>query len=119
YRNVPLADIQDRLDKLHPVAMRLEMKEAINGCYLIDDTYNNDLAGLAIALDFQANQPKRGSRTLILSDLLESGLSEAALYSQVALLLQNHDIDKLIGIGQTISHHKLKFSCEAVFYNST
>ncbi|MBB6609967.1 bifunctional UDP-N-acetylmuramoyl-tripeptide:D-alanyl-D-alanine ligase/alanine racemase [Pontibacter sp. Tf4] len=119
YRNVPLAEIQDRLDRLHPVAMRLEMKEAINGCYLIDDTYNNDLAGLAIALQFLANQPQRGKRTIILSDLLESGLSEAALYSQVALLVQNHHVDKVIGIGPTISHHGLKFAGEAVFYSST
>ncbi|OKL41130.1 bifunctional UDP-N-acetylmuramoyl-tripeptide:D-alanyl-D-alanine ligase/alanine racemase [Pontibacter flavimaris] len=119
HRGLPLSEIQDRLDRLHPVAMRLEMKEAINGCYLIDDTYNNDLAGLAIALDLLANQPQRGKRTVILSDLLESGLSEAALYSQVALLIQNRGIDKVIGIGPTISHHQLKFSGEALFYGST
>ncbi|MER2999419.1 bifunctional UDP-N-acetylmuramoyl-tripeptide:D-alanyl-D-alanine ligase/alanine racemase [Pontibacter populi] len=119
YREVPFAEIQDRLDKLHPVAMRLEMKEAINGCYLIDDTYNNDLAGLAIALDLLANQPQRVKHTVILSDLLESGLSEEALYSQVATLIMNRDIDKVIGIGPTISHHKLKFAGKAEFYSST
>jgi Alr-MurF fusion protein len=64
------------MDRLQPVAMRLEMKEAINGCYLIDDTYNNDLAGLSIALDLLASQPRRRRRTLILSDLLESGMAE-------------------------------------------
>ncbi|NDK56860.1 bifunctional UDP-N-acetylmuramoyl-tripeptide:D-alanyl-D-alanine ligase/alanine racemase [Pontibacter fetidus] len=119
YREVPFAEIQDRLDKLHPVAMRLEMKEAINGCYLIDDTYNNDLAGLAIALDLLANQPQRGKRTIILSDLLESGLSEDALYSQVALLISNRDVDKVIGIGPTISQHQLEFSGIAEFYHNT
>ncbi|MBC5775983.1 bifunctional UDP-N-acetylmuramoyl-tripeptide:D-alanyl-D-alanine ligase/alanine racemase [Pontibacter sp. KCTC 32443] len=119
YRNVPFAEIQDRLDRLHPVAMRLEMKEAINGCYLIDDTYNNDLAGLAIALDLLANQPQRVRHTIILSDLLESGLPEEALYGQVAALIKNHGVEKVIGIGPTISHHKTKFSDAAVFYSST
>ncbi|MEJ8758669.1 bifunctional UDP-N-acetylmuramoyl-tripeptide:D-alanyl-D-alanine ligase/alanine racemase [Pontibacter sp. H259] len=119
YRQVPVAEIQDRLDRLHPVAMRLEMKEAINGCYLIDDTYNNDLAGLAIALDLLANQPQRGKRTIILSDLLESGLSEEELYSQVATFIKAHQVDKVIGIGPTISKHQAKFDASVAFYHST
>ncbi|MCX2741320.1 bifunctional UDP-N-acetylmuramoyl-tripeptide:D-alanyl-D-alanine ligase/alanine racemase [Pontibacter anaerobius] len=118
HRRLPLSEIQDRLDRLHPVAMRLEMKEAINGCYLIDDTYNNDLAGLAIALDLQANQPQRGQRTLILSDVLESGLPEEQLYRKVAELVQAHKVQRLIGIGPTISKYKHLFS-QAGFYTST
>lgn len=119
YRNVPLAEIQDRLDRLHPVAMRLEMKEAINGCYLIDDTYNNDLAGLAIALDLQAGQFNKRKRTVILSDLLESGLPEEALYSQVAALLQAHQVERVFGVGPKISKYAGKFGATATFYNST
>ncbi len=117
-RSLPLSEIQDRLDRLHPVAMRLEMKEAINGCYLIDDTYNNDLGGLAIALNLQASQPQRGAHTLILSDLLESGLAEEALYKQVAELVQPHRVQRLIGIGPVISKYRHLFG-EAVFYTST
>ncbi|NEM99558.1 bifunctional UDP-N-acetylmuramoyl-tripeptide:D-alanyl-D-alanine ligase/alanine racemase [Pontibacter burrus] len=119
YRNVPLAEIQDRLDRLQPVAMRLEMKEAINGCYLIDDTYNNDLAGLHIALDLLANQPKRSKRTVILSDFLESGLPEEVLYSQVAMRIKAHQVDRVIGIGPTISNYKTAFGNEATFYQRT
>ncbi len=119
YRQLPLAAIQDRLDRLQPVAMRLEMKEAINGCYLIDDTYNNDLAGLAIALDLQANQPQRGQRTLILSDVLESGVAEEKLYTQVAALVQAHGVQRFIGIGPTISKYKSLFSASAAFHLAT
>ncbi|MFD2248544.1 bifunctional UDP-N-acetylmuramoyl-tripeptide:D-alanyl-D-alanine ligase/alanine racemase [Pontibacter ruber] len=119
YRNLPLAEIQDRLDKLQPVAMRLEMKEAINDCYLIDDTYNNDLAGLAIALDLLASQPKRGGHTLILSDVLESGLPEEKLYEQVAGLVQAHGVERLIGIGKTLQAHAAKFGSMGTFYQST
>lgn len=119
YRNVPLAEIQDRLDRLQPVAMRLEMKEAINGCYLIDDTYNNDLAGLNIALDLLANQPKRSKRTVILSDFLESGLPEEVLYNQVAMRIKAHQVDRVIGIGPTISNYKTAFGTGTVFCQST
>ncbi|MGV3641518.1 MAG: bifunctional UDP-N-acetylmuramoyl-tripeptide:D-alanyl-D-alanine ligase/alanine racemase [Adhaeribacter sp.] len=119
WRGLSAADIQQRLEKLLPVAMRLEMKEAINGSYLIDDTYNNDLAGLTIALDLLMNQPRQGAKTLILSDLLESGLQEEELYRQVAATVQAKHPDKLIGIGEKISRHQDKFPAGARFYAST
>ncbi|MDX5419244.1 MAG: bifunctional UDP-N-acetylmuramoyl-tripeptide:D-alanyl-D-alanine ligase/alanine racemase [Hymenobacteraceae bacterium] len=119
YRGLPLIDIQDRMDRLQPVAMRLEMKEAINGCYLIDDTYNNDLAGLSIALDLLASQPRRGRRTLILSDLLESGIAEEKLYTEVAALTKAHGVERLIGIGPTIQAHAAKFGSDTTFFSST
>lgn len=118
HRRLPLSEIQDRLDRLHPVAMRLEMKEAINGCYLIDDTYNNDLAGLTIALNLQASQPQRGQHTLILSDVLESGLPEAELYRKVAELVQAHQVQRLVGIGPTIRKYSHLFP-KGDFYTST
>ncbi|WP_347159545.1 bifunctional UDP-N-acetylmuramoyl-tripeptide:D-alanyl-D-alanine ligase/alanine racemase [Pontibacter chitinilyticus] len=118
HHQLPLADIQDRLDRLHPVAMRLEMKEAINGCYLIDDTYNNDLGGLSIALDLLASQPQRRRHTLILSDLLESGLPEEELYGQVAALVRAHRVQRLIGVGPVISKYSQLFP-GAAFYTST
>ncbi|WP_018479972.1 bifunctional UDP-N-acetylmuramoyl-tripeptide:D-alanyl-D-alanine ligase/alanine racemase [Pontibacter roseus] len=119
YRRLSLTDIQDRLDRLQPVAMRLEMKEAINGCYLIDDTYNNDLAGLSIALDLLASQPGQGRRTLILSDLLESGMAEDKLYAEVASLAKGHNVERLIGIGPTIQAHAASFSGECAFFPTT
>jgi UDP-N-acetylmuramyl pentapeptide synthase len=82
------AEIQRRLLRLQPVAMRLEMKQGRHGCYLLDDTYNNDLAGLALALDALSRQARPGGRTLILSDVLESGLSGRALYARVLALVR-------------------------------
>ena len=98
------AEIQRRLLRLHPVAMRLEMKAGRHGCYLLDDTYNNDLAGLSLALDALSRQARPGGRTLILSDVLESGLSGAELYARVAALVQAHGVTRLIGVGDTLSY---------------
>jgi alanine racemase len=97
------AEIQRRLLRLHPVAMRLEMKAGRHGCYLLDDTYNNDLAGLSLALDALSRQARPGGRTLILSDVLESGLSGAELYARVAALVQAHGVTRLIGVGEALS----------------
>ena len=110
WRQVPPAEIQRRLDRLQPVAMRLEMKQALNDCYVLDDTYNNDLAGLALALDALAHQPRRGRRTLILSDVLESGLPAAELYGRVAQQLATHQVERLVGIGPAIGAHQALFA---------
>ena len=97
------AEIQRRLLRLQPVAMRLEMKQGRHGCYLLDDTYNNDLAGLALALDALSRQARPGGRTLILSDVLESGLSGSDLYARVLALVQAHGVTRLIGVGEAVS----------------
>ncbi|TGE26294.1 bifunctional UDP-N-acetylmuramoyl-tripeptide:D-alanyl-D-alanine ligase/alanine racemase [Hymenobacter metallicola] len=114
WRQVPAPEIQRRLDRLQPVAMRLEMKQALNDCYVLDDTYNNDLAGLRLALDVLARQPRRGHRTLILSDVLESGLPAAELYAHVAALLPPHGVERLVGIGPEIGAHQAVFAKEKV-----
>lgn len=97
------AEIQYRLQRLHPVAMRLEMKAGRHGCYLLDDTYNNDLAGLSLALDALSRQARPGGRTLILSDVLESGLAGPELYARVLALVRAHGVTRLIGVGEELA----------------
>jgi Alr-MurF fusion protein len=92
------------------VPMRLELKRGTHGCRLVDDSYNNDLAGLAVALAFLAQQaPAGASRAVILSDLLQTGLPPGLLYTQVAELLQAHQIGQLVGIGPEIGQARPLF----------
>jgi alanine racemase len=109
---LPPAEIQRRLLRLQPVAMRLEMKQGRHGCYLLDDTYNNDLAGLALALDALSRQARPGGRTLILSDVLESGLSGPDLYARVLALVRAHGVTRLIGVGRELSYELRVLSSE-------
>ncbi len=118
--------IASRLSKLEPVAMRLELKEGINGCTIINDTYNSDLTSLTIALNFleQQNQPllkKNLKRTLILSDILQSGKSPEMLYAKVAGLIAEKRIDRFIGIGSEVAsiRKELPASMNACFYATT
>ncbi len=116
---VPDDEIQHRLNTLRPVSMRLELKEGLNGCYVVDDSYNNDLSGLRLALDFLANQHQRPHRVAILSDVLQSGLPEDELYAQIANLLKDKGVNQLIGIGPTLNRHQMAFALPAKFYAST
>jgi alanine racemase len=117
--NVESAEIDNRIQSLHNVAMRLELKEGINGCYIIDDTYNNDLAGLTIAINFLDQQKRKEDKTIILSDVLESGLEEKKLYKEIASLINGKNIQKVIGIGETISRNNKFFPAESKFYQTT
>ena len=105
YLMVPAEQITARMARLEPVAMRLEVKEGKNGCILINDSYNSDLASLDIALDFlmRRSEKKGLKRTLILSDILETGQSLPSLYRRVAQLVRSRGVDKLIGVGREIS----------------
>lgn len=114
------SDIQERLNMLHPIAMRLELKEGINGSYIIDDTYNNDLSGLTMAINFLDQQKQRAKKTIILSDVLESGIEEEKLYGQIAGILQEKNVSRIIGIGKNIQKHQKLFSgLSASFYETT
>lgn len=112
-------EIQRRVSTLRAVPMRLELKEGINHCQIIDDTYNNDLAGLQVSLDFLAHQHQRPGKRLILSDIHESGLSDQELVKNVSLLLSQAHIDNFIGIGPTLFAHQNDIAPKGVFFEST
>ena len=108
-----------RMKKLTRVAMRLEMKEGINGCSVIDDAYSSDPDSLAIALDFMVQQNQHNKRTVILSDMLQANADEELLYKTIASLLNDKDVTKLIGIGPAIERYSSFFTLEKAFYPST
>jgi alanine racemase len=111
--------IAQRMLNLQAIAMRLEMKEGINHCSIINDSYNSDINSLSIAIDFlnQQNQHKR--KTIILSDILQSGQNDEDLYEEIAGLLEQKGIDKIIGIGKAISKQSGKFNIEKDFFSTT
>lgn len=104
--------IQHAINKLKPIPMRLELKKGRNNSYLLDDSYNNDLIGLEIALDYLLQQPHKSKKTVVLSDILQSGKNPAELYFKVNQLLEKHQVTRLIGIGEEIVAKKNLFSME-------
>lgn len=108
-----VAGIQEGILRLKPLAMRLELKEGLNNCYLIDDSYSNDLAGLQIALDFLRQQKQRNYKVLVISDLLETGKPFNELYQQVAGRVEESGVNLVIGIGKEISKQQHRFSIPA------
>ena len=96
------SQLADRMSRLEPVAMRLEVKEGQRGCVLINDSYNSDINSLDIALDFM-HRRESAKKTLILSDIFQTGTSPELLYAQVSDLAVKRGISKFIGIGPELT----------------
>ena len=101
--------IQERMAGLYPVELRLQVKNGINGCTLIDDSYSSDYQSLKIALDFLEQHKTHKKKTIILSDVFQSGFETEELYAKVGKLLAGHNISQVIGIGETISRQLAEF----------
>ena len=113
--------VENLLKRLAPVAMRLEVKEGQHGCTLINDSYNSDINSLDIALDFMNRRPdnKGRKRTLILSDIYQSGMTGEALYKEVSALCEKRGVEKFIGIGPEISAQAQQINIfEKYFFNN-
>ncbi len=109
-----------RFEKLEPVAMRLEIKKGVNNTLLVNDYYNSDLNSLTIALSVLHQQAAKEHlyKQIILSDIQQTGIPQTELYKRVNELLNEWQIDEIIGIGPDISKHSEQFSIKKTFYSS-
>jgi alanine racemase len=114
------AEADKRIEHLNPVSMRLELKTGNNDCSIIDDSYNSDIQSLEIALNFLNQQNQHAKKTLILSDIFQSGLKENVLYRKVAQLLKLKKIERFIGVGEELTKHQDLFDIpQKYFYPDT
>jgi alanine racemase len=114
-----IQSLADRMLRLVPVAMRLELKQGINNCTIINDSYNSDLGSLTIALDFLNQQHQHEHKTLLLSDILQSGRSAELLYTNVSKLIAQKSVTRLIGIGKDLMAQRQQFTGNAEFFLTT
>jgi Alr-MurF fusion protein len=103
YLEISADVIRERMKMLQPVNMRLELKKGINNCSIINDSYSADLSSLEMALNFLDQQSSGTGKTVILSDFLQSALSDTELYLHIFESLKKHHVTRLIGIGERIS----------------
>ncbi len=111
--------IAQRMLNLNPIAMRLELKQGINNCSIINDSYNSDINSINIALDFLNQQKQHKKKTVILSDVLQSAKNDDELYREIADLLFKKNVNRFIGIGKAICAQADKFQIEKYFFPCT
>lgn len=119
YFGIPMEKVEEKVSRLRPLKMRLELKEGIHNSLLIDDAYNNDIAGLTTALSFLEQQKQKPKKSLILSDLFEYGTRPEDLYKEISEIIDQKELDLFIGIGPEMSQYKNLFKVKSEFYAST
>lgn len=98
-----LTTIQSKIAQLEHVEMRMQLRKGINNCFVLNDSYSNDKVALSLALSFLDEQAANQPKTVVLSDIIESGQNDSALYDEVLTLLKQSGIKKLYAIGDTIT----------------
>ena len=116
--NIPSQKIQNGLDELQPIAMRMELKEAKGNSLLINDAYSSDLDSIKIALDFLQQQSGNAKKVVILSDLDQTGMKNSALFPKLIALLETHEVENVIGIGEAFFDSKHLFSNCSCYKNT-
>lgn len=86
------------LAAMKTVSGRLELKPAIHGAYLVDDSYNANPSSLKAGIDALAGFG--GKRWLILGDMLELGESADELHAEVGRYARQAGIERLLAIGR-------------------
>lgn len=121
YLKQPITEIAIKMNELRPLAMRLELIQGINQCSIINDSYSADMESLKIALTFLEQQDLNTKKTVILSDMLQIGLADNQLYTQLSKLIEEKKLFRFIGIGPSmIANQKLFENIEnKQFYSST
>jgi alanine racemase len=120
---IPQQTISERMLKLQPVSMRLELRHGINDCTVINDSYNSDMTSLLIALNYLEQQQQHQRRTVILSDMMQIGRPDAELYEEVAEHINRRHINRFIGIGPALYKYKAFFrknkKLRSIFFKSS
>ena len=114
-----LSDTAARVSTLPVVDMRLQHVAGINNCQLILDYYNADYQSTVMALDFMKQQSSKQYSTVIISDIQQSNAGANVLYANLNLLLNDHSINQLIGVGKDITEASRLFTLPATFYPDT
>ena len=109
--------IRNRMLLLQPLAIRLEVKNAVYQSVLINDFYNSDMDSVRIALAFLDQQHRREKKILIISDIEQSGRSDEELYKELSMLVSRYQIQLMVGIGKRVSACRELFSGRMLFYD--
>lgn len=111
--------VAGRMQYLHGISLRMEMKTARDQSILVNDSYSVDPESLKIALDGLDRIRQQLPRVLILSDFEQTGVAADELYPAVAEWVREKNIRMFIGVGEQWQQYKDHFPQGSLFFAST
>mgnify|MGYP000014464949 FL=1 len=108
-------DVQE-IKKLSPflpeIALRFEKKAGINQSTIFNDSYQNNIQSLKIALETLKSESVSSKSTLILGDLDEKNIN----YNDLVDLIKSYKLYRFVGIGKEIYKNRKSFIGESSFF---
>ena len=97
-----LDDIERGLAAMQPVSGRLQLKAALAGARLIDDSYNANPGSVSAGLRSLAAIP--GEHWLVLGEMAELGPESARLHAEIGELARATGVARLLAVGPETRH---------------
>ncbi|MDR0544994.1 MAG: bifunctional UDP-N-acetylmuramoyl-tripeptide:D-alanyl-D-alanine ligase/alanine racemase [Odoribacteraceae bacterium] len=116
---MPLEEVAGRVKSLTPVAMRMEIKEGVNGCTLVNDFYNSEPSSFLLALRSLSLHERWKERVVILTDFDETGRYPTDLYAEIAEAVKEAGVSRVIGIGKELAKYRDAFPEGSRFHETT
>lgn len=95
---VTLVAVVNGLQQFSGAKGRLQRKSGLQGCTVIDDTYNANPASMRAAIDVLAACP--GKRVLVLGDMGELGADAEQLHAEIGQYARAARLDGLLTLGE-------------------
>lgn len=99
------SNVVSNFECLQSVDMRMDIKQGINNCTILNDSYNSDTHSLNIDLSLMSAQSENKKRIVILSDIIQQSTNLKKLYSEVHTMISGHKVDTFISIGKNIGKY--------------
>jgi len=106
--------IKEGLERLQPIAGRLQPVQSLTGDTLYDDSYNANPVSVIAAAKFLAAQP--GDNWLLLGDMAELGDDAAELHASVGRRLKDIGIRHLAATGELCRHTVDAFGDDGLWF---
>jgi len=97
-----LDDIEQGLGSVQPVSGRLQLKPALAGARLIDDSYNANPGSVRAGLATLAAIP--GEHWLVLGEMAELGPQSARLHVEIGEIARETGVARLLAVGAETRH---------------
>lgn len=119
HQGLSLTQLSEKAPQLLAVEMRMQQLKGIGGVQLLNDSYSNDLTSLKLALQHFNLNIQAKKRSVIISDILQSGMNDDIWISRVAELMNEFQIDDIFAVGEIFLQHKNKLPQNFTCFQST
>jgi UDP-N-acetylmuramoyl-tripeptide--D-alanyl-D-alanine ligase len=112
---IPLPAIVAGLERMRPVAGRLQLKPGLRGAWLIDDSYNANPSSVRAGIDVLCALP--GEHWLVLGEMAELGEETVASHAGVGDYARRAGITRLFAMGAAARYAVDAFGARAHWYH--